>query len=37
MRIPGKFIVRVSSEPGSEVPDVEANDPSTAVETAKTI
>ena len=35
MRIPGKFIVRVSSEPGSEVPDVEANQPS--VETAKTI
>jgi cell division protein FtsQ len=37
MRIPGKFIVRVSSEPGSEVPDVEANEPTTAGETAKTI
>jgi hypothetical protein len=24
MRIPGKFIVRVSKEPGSVVPDVEA-------------
>jgi cell division protein FtsQ len=35
MRIPGKFIVRVSSEPGSEVPDVEANQP--PVDTAKTI
>ncbi len=27
MRIPGKFIVRVSSEPGSTVPDVEAAPP----------
>ena len=38
MRIPGKFIVRVSSEPGSTVPDLEATDPSTPpVDTAKTI
>ena len=38
MRIPGKFIVRVSSEPGSTVPDLEAPDPSSPpVDTAKTI
>jgi cell division protein FtsQ len=38
MRIPGKFIVRVSSEPGSTVPDLEAPEPSTPpVDTAKTI
>ena len=38
MRIPGKFIVRVSSEPGSTVPDLEADaPPSSGQDTAKTI
>jgi cell division protein FtsQ len=38
MRIPGKFIVRVSKEPGSVVPDVEAQPaPATAVDGVKTI
>jgi cell division protein FtsQ len=31
MRIPGKFIVRVSKEPGSTVPDLEALKPQQAV------
>ncbi len=37
MRIPGKFIVRVSSEPGSTVPDLEADQPRTSPDPAKTI
>ena len=38
MRIPGKFIVRVSSQPGSTVPDLEADAPPSSVQdTAKTI
>jgi cell division protein FtsQ len=40
MRIPGKFIVRVSKEPGSVVPDVEAQPapaPGAAVDGVKTI
>lgn len=38
MRIPGKFIVRVSKEPGSTVPDVEARPPASApVDGVKTI
>lgn len=38
MRIPGKFIVRVSNEPGSTVPDLEAGMPqSPAPDPAKTI
>ncbi len=38
MRIPGKFIVRVSKEPGSTVPDVEAQPPTSApVDGVKTI
>jgi cell division protein FtsQ len=38
MRIPGKFIVRVSKEPGSTVPDVEAQPPASApVDGVKTI
>ena len=39
MRIPGKFIVRVSREPGSTVPDIEAQTPASTgpVDAAKTI
>lgn len=39
MRIPGKFIVRVSREPGSTVPDIDtqAPSPSGRVDVAKTI
>lgn len=37
MRIPGKFIVRVSKEPGSVVPDVEAQKPAVPVDGVKTI
>ena len=39
MRIPGKFIVRVSREPGSTVPDIEAQTPASTggVDVAKTI
>ena len=38
MRIPGKFIVRVSKEPGSTVPDIEAQPPaSPPVDGVKTI
>ena len=38
MRIPGKFIVRVSKEPGGTVPDVEAQPPASApVDGVKTI
>ena len=38
MRVPGKFIVRVSREPGSTVPDIEANVPTGApVDARKTI
>ena len=38
MRVPGKFIVRVSREPGSTVPDVEAQSPASApVDGVKTI
>jgi hypothetical protein len=37
MRVPGKFIVRVSKEPGSVVPDVEAQPAPVAVDGVKTI
>jgi cell division protein FtsQ len=38
MRVPGKFIVRVSKEPGSSVPDVETRPPASApVDGVKTI
>jgi len=37
MRIPGKFIVRVSKEPGSVVPDVEAQPAPVPVDGVKTI
>ena len=39
MRIPGKFIVRVSREPGSTIPDIEAQTPASrgSVDGPKTI
>jgi len=37
MRIPGKFVVRVSNEPGSVVPDVEAQPAPVPVDGVKTI
>ena len=37
MRVPGKFIVRVSREPGSVVPVIEPVPASSEPDTAKTI